>query len=425
MITYSNSLTMKTKLIKEIIAVLAAIIPGIASAQWSMVRFDEFNYFTKIETTTPDAALSFGLLSQTSNSFIIRTNDGGTTWDSLDLNVSGNGYMIGCVNFTDIQNGYAGGISNGTQALVRTNDNGTTWTDVTPDPTIAYQINGISFIDPQNGFAADQIKVYRTNNAGATWNDFTPGMSIKDIGFASMDVGFVCGSMNPFAAVMKTVDGGQTWSNVLNATLPVFTSSSMQKIDVVNQDAVFVSGQYSNIIFKTLDGGVTWDTITVAAIYEIMDFDFTSETQGHLVSGMGEIYGTSDGGLTWTLEYSVASGAYGPSVFLTSISFAGTTGYVCGTNGLIKKYETSTGLTENTTLHNINIYPNPISKSEVLNLGKHEGEFVVELFDVAGKLVMQKFNSELFDVQNINAGIYSVKVTTTKYVQQGKVVVVE
>lgn len=416
---------MKTKLFKVIIASAIAIIPGIVTAQWSMVRFDEYNYFTKIETITPDAALSFGLLSQTSNSFIMRTNDGGATWDSLDLNVSGNGYMIGSVNFTDIQNGYAGGVRNGTQALVRTNDNGNTWADVSPDASVAYQINGISFIDPQNGFAADQIKVYRTTNGGGTWADFTPGISIKDIGFASMDIGYVCGSANPFASVMKTVDGGQTWTNVLNATLPVFTNSSMQKIDVVNQDAAFVSGQYSNRIFKTLNGGVSWDTLTVSPIYEIMDFDFTSETQGHVVSGMGEIYGTSDGGLTWTFEYSVASGAYGPSVFLTSISFAGTTGYVCGSNGLIKKYETTTGLIEDTPTQNINIYPNPVSIQDVLIIGKHEGTFVVELFDVSGKLVRQILNENMLDMYFINPGVYSVKVTTEKYVQQGKVVVIE
>jgi len=414
---------MKINLHKIIMAVMVALTPGISLAQWGMVRFDEVNYFTKIETMTPDAALSFGVL-QNANSFIMRTNDGGATWDSLDLNIAGNGYQIGCMNFLDVQNGFAGGLSNGTQALVKTNDNGTSWSDITPNSSTAYQMNGISFIDPQNGFAADEIKVYRTMNGGSSWVDFTPGLAIKDIGFASMDIGYACGKINPDAVVMKTINGGQTWTNVLTATLPVFTSN-MQKIDVINQDVIFVSGQYSNILFKSLDGGVTWDTIHISQIFELVDFDFSSATYGQIVSGMGEIFSTNDGGFTWVLEYSVATGAYGPSVYLMSISFAGATGYVCGSNGLIKKYEASTGVNEITEESNLNIYPSPVSSNQLIHLGIVRGTCLVELFNSEGKLVKQERNTNQLQLNNISQGFYSVRITSDKLVQFGRFVVTE
>jgi len=413
---------MKTK--NYLLMMAFIVIPQLITAQWNMVRFDEFNYFTKIETMSPDASVSFGILSQNPNSFMMRTNDGGVTWDSLDLIVSGNEYMISCVNFTDTQNGFAGGIRNGTQALIKTDDNGSSWFDVTPNPSIAFQITGISFVDPQNGFAADQTKVYHTSDGGISWVNFTPGMAIKDIGFPSVNVGYSCGRINQDAAVMKTINGGQTWSTVLTAVIPFFTSSSMQKIDVVSQDAVFVSGQYSSRIFKSLNGGATWDTLNVAAVFEIMDFDFITELQGHLVSGMGEIFRSEDGGLSWTLDYSVAGGVYGPSVFLTSIAFSGSTGYVCGSNGLIKKYEASTGLYESAMMGNLSIYPNPVSTSELLNIGEHEGDFVVQLFNASGKLVNQQLNNPELNIQNLSTGVYFVKVITKNYVQIGKVTVV-
>jgi photosystem II stability/assembly factor-like uncharacterized protein len=311
------------------------------------------------------------------------------------------------------------------QALVKTNDNGNIWTDISPDPSIAYQINAISFVDPQNGYAADEFSLYRTVNGGTTWDTYTPGLSIKDIGFATMSIGYACGKINQLATVRKSIDGGQSWTTVLATTLPVFSNSSMQKIDVVSQDVVFVSGQYSNRLFRSVDGGSSWDSITVAQISEIIDFDFTTDNYGQVVSAMGEIYSTNDGGITWVLEYSVATGAYGPSVILTSISFSGTTGYVCGSNGLIKKYESPTGLNETFNSEKLNMYPVPVSSNQTVNIGKYEGEYLVQLFSANGALLKQEWNTNELYLNNISPGLYTVRVTTEKNVRFGKLIVTE
>ena len=417
---------MKRNIFKIVIVMFVLHSPMITSAQWSMVRFDEVNYFTKIRTITPDDAISFGLLSQTSNSFIMRTNNGGSTWDSIPLIVSGNEYMIGSAHFTDVQNGYAGGLRNGFQALVKTNDNGTSWTDVTPNQAQSLQIMGISFVNSQQGYAADQWNIYKTFDGGNNWTSSIPGMNVRDIGFADMNVGYAAGTNSPDATVMNTIDGGQTWNNVLTATIPFFpTSSSMQKIDVINQVVVFVSGQYSNLIFKTLNGGATWDTINLSMMVSIMDFDFISSSKGHAVSDMGEIYSTNDGGINWTLEYAVSGGAYGPSVLLTSLSFSGNTGYVCGSNGLIKKYEVSVGLPEQEISAMINLYPNPVSGNQQLNLNISEDDLFVEIYNADGMLSAKYPAAHTLELTGLQSGVYSIKVIGNHSVKSNRLVLVK
>src|SRR5688572_4737808 len=377
--------------------ILLAILPQLVSAQWSQVRFDDYNFFTRVATATPTDAIVTGADPSGVGSFILRTNNGGTTWDSIVVNDPTNTYTLSELYFTDVNNGFAGGINNNFQALLKTLDNGSTWTEITPDPALLLPINVISFVDPLNGYVSDENILYKTNDGGATWVNTVPGFGMKDVVFSDMTNGYACGESIPNAVVMKTNDGGQTWSTLLSTTFPFFSTSSMQKLDVVNPDVVYCSGMYMNTLYRTIDGGVTWDTITMTQIWGIQDYDFINLNEGHVLSTMGEIFGTTDGGQTWTLEYSVAGGAYGPSVFLVSISFAGTTGYVCGSSGLIKKYtEGTTGIETPATTNDISIYPNPVSGNGVLTFegffnlaqGSPQKNFMMEIYNQTGQRVI-------------------------------------
>jgi len=229
-----------------------------------------------------------------------------------------------------------------------------------------------------------------------------------------MNNGYACGEAVPEAIVMKTTDGGQSWNAILNVTLPFFINS-MQKLDVISPDVVFCSAQYSNVIFRTINSGVSWDTITLPLIYSVQDYDFINANEGHVLSTMGEIYGTVDGGLTWTLEYAVAGGAYGPSVYLVSVSFSGTTGYVCGSSGLIKKYTTGTlGLPVANSSVTTMLYPNPISINESLMIKGETGIRQVEIYNNSGQLVFKtditKNKEEIMLL--LESGIYTVRITS-------------
>ncbi len=416
---------MKTFVNRLFISAILVILPQLVNAQWSLVRFDETNFFNKVEATSANSAIVAGMDGSGTGSFILKTNDGGVTWDSIVINSPGISYSLGELNFTDSSSGYAGGIKNNYQALLKTTDSGTTWTEVTPDPASINGISSISFIDASNGFSSDGYNLYKTTDGGLSWTASVFNYTINDLLFADMDNGYAFGNSLTDAVVIKTSDGGVTWTPVLSATFPFFTNS-MQKADAVTPDLVYCFGQYTDKLFRTQNGGISWDTIQIPLIYSIQDFDFVNALEGHLLTSMGEIFGTTDGGLTWTLEYSVASGAYGPLIYLVSISFWGTTGYVCGSDGLIKKYATPTTIPE-VNFSAISLSPNPVLSGSLLNIKNIKSGTLIEFYNLTGQLIYSQtknFNNNEI-ICDFAAGVYSVVIHSESNRSIQKLIVVE
>ncbi len=415
---------MKTKLLRGSVLALLALLPQLLTAQWNQVRYDQYNFYNCIVTKSASAAIATGIDPTGLGSFILRTNNGGSTWDSIAINGSGAVFNLNQLYFTDTDHGFAGGLKGNFQTLLSTVDNGSTWTEITPAAASIDPINIISFVDPDNGYVSDQVNVFKTTDAGASWTVSQPAFSLRDIRFLSMNMGYASGYINQDAVVMKTVDGGLTWNNVLTTMVP--GSSSMEKLDVVNPDIVFSSAEYSNYIYRTTDGGASWDTLFVPQIYFVQDYDFISASEGHVLSTMGEIYGTVDGGITWTLEYSVAGGAYGPSIFLVSVSFEGTTGFVCGSDGLIKKYTNDpTGIQEIKPV--VSVYPNPLASGSILTIHGDLPGYAVEIFNHTGQLIFKQ--NDLSDRElvtpRVPAGLYSIRITTDESSSLHKLVVMD
>lgn len=72
---------MKTKIRQNILITAVLLLPLFIKAQWNHVRFDQYNTFSKVFTVTPDTAFVIGAEPMIGENFIVRTNDGGATWD--------------------------------------------------------------------------------------------------------------------------------------------------------------------------------------------------------------------------------------------------------------------------------------------------------------------------------------------------------
>ena len=395
----------------KITFLLLSLIPSFASAQWNQVRYDQVNYYAKAYAITESSVVVAGMDQMSSGAFFMRTNDGGLTWDSISVSSPSVSYQFEALKFTDMNTGYAGGIKNNLQALVKTIDNGSTWSEVTPDTASLNAIKSISFVDQQYGFAATRYNIYKTVDGGSTWITMNvPAINMEDIYFVDMNTGYAGGENAMHAELYKTTDGGATWYNVMTATIPTLFMTGSRKIDAVSATTIFTSLLYSNILLRTMDGGLTWDTLTVPQIYEVQDYDFINVLSGHVLSSMGEIFGTSDGGVTWNYEYSVAGGAYGPSVFLSSISFVDDIGYVCGSSGLIKKHDPSvTSIIESERGNSIYIYPNPAVQNELINFNINVKN--IKFYNCNGQTILSKeLNGSALSLMDpdLKPGIYNV-----------------
>lgn len=406
----------------------------LSNAQWKAVRFDGSNTFQKVFAATSNTVFAIGTEPVNAEYFILRTNDAGTTWDSIPLNTPSDTFQLSEVFFLDKDNGFIGGRKNNKQVLMKTTDNGNTWIDITPNLSSGNFIASVNFTDAQNGFATDGTNFYKTINGGTVWITETLSFNIRDLSFVNMSNGFASGTdLFGNGVVMKTSDGGQSWNTLLSIYDPFLFVNSFGKLDFVNPDICFTSLENTNKIYRTKDGGNSWDTIVVDSVWGIQDFDFASADSGHILSSMGQIFRTDDGGQSWTLEYATNWNFYGGGIIINSFSFIENTGYTAATNGLIKKYtaNVSTGIKEEKSNSSLSIYPNPFSTSATLEIKNVEfGMKNVELriYDLLGRdlngFVIRNSDSFIISRNNLPNGIYFYKVRNKKeIIANGKMVI--
>ena len=151
---------------------------------------------------------------------------------------------------------------------------------ISADTVLALRFNGISMsTDGGDNWTYTSNNGQIAENAG--WNEFF---------FINSRIGYVGASnySTGGGVVYKTVDGGQTYTNV------GATADGIRAIHFINEEVGFV-GCEGGFIYKTIDGGETWYG-EQHGISTIKDIDFLDENHGVFVNEAGEIYTTTNGG---------------------------------------------------------------------------------------------------------------------------------
>jgi len=153
--------------------------------------------------------------------------------------------------------------------------------------------------------------VWKTTDAGATWmplSDTWPLMGVNAIAIshANPDIVLVgTGDFNGFDVagfgIMRTTDGGATWTNVGQAQ---FGSNRIRRIlfDPDNANIALAHGS-SGGIFRSTDAGQTWTQVhSTSNSWSEMSFgaDDGSGNRRLYAGGQGVLRRSDDRGLTWT-----------------------------------------------------------------------------------------------------------------------------
>jgi photosystem II stability/assembly factor-like uncharacterized protein len=169
----------------------------------------------------------------------MRTTDGGYTWSSMNINKTHDFHVI---NDSSCFTTTFGGI-------FYTSDFGANWLKVDPDTNEFY--TSVCLATDLVGYASkDPDKIYKTVDGGMNWflYDSIPDLEINQIRFTSENNGYVLGNFYGSMRVMKTTDGGQSWSYSL------FGNDRSYAMALINENTVLVptiNGQ----MFKTTNGG--------------------------------------------------------------------------------------------------------------------------------------------------------------------------
>ncbi len=161
---------------------------------------------------------------------VLKTTDGGVTWSAIPM-----GEHAKClidIRFTDEQHGIVVGGNASAEGATRadmvpvilaTNDGGASWENrVTPNLAPGEWGWKIHFVNEQTGFvaldSADHAAVLRTDDGGQTWsrlavNDPQDNREIEGVGFIDENIGWVggYGGENFEGYSSGTIDGGKNW----------------------------------------------------------------------------------------------------------------------------------------------------------------------------------------------------------------------
>lgn len=207
--------------------------------------------------------------------------------------------------------------------IFKTTDGGTSW-EVKAElgrshpqqATSAYFLSA-HFIDEAHGYAVGPFKkIFRTEDGGDTWdtlswnNKTAPYTSYTDVFFINDSLGFVSGYEVPDLLmnfgfthfVMKTTDGGTTWSR---SDIPVSFDYRKVFIQVMDEDTIFAwlsNTQAVEKTFRSTDGGNTW-TENSPALQDIKTIEWINGSTGLAFGSTGlnehKLVRTEDSGEHW------------------------------------------------------------------------------------------------------------------------------
>ena len=147
---------------------------------------------------------------ETGQGWIVHSVDGGTIWDSVFQCSDYSDYLN--VRFLDAQTGIVVGGDDQTYnpIILKTTDGGVSWNSI-PAPANAYYLRAVDFIG-NNGWAVGRFgSIIHTSDGGDTWifQNNPATQTLFDVDFADVQHGLACG----YGIVLYTTDGGQTWNN--------------------------------------------------------------------------------------------------------------------------------------------------------------------------------------------------------------------
>jgi len=195
------------------------------------------------------------------STFLLRTPDGGVSWDRTDIKHLS---AFPNIQFLDELNGWLFE----PKMILKTYDGGYSWV-----PQIISNnssINDLIFIDSKNGWAVDEHgKVFHTNDGGSSWlRKHFGNYLLKRVYFSDLKNGWIVGLLKKKSGSFESIlfgtkDGGKSWKvqyRELYKTLIPFFINSQEGWLLVNDNLVsHEANEYK--LFYTSDGGDNWNPL--------------------------------------------------------------------------------------------------------------------------------------------------------------------
>jgi photosystem II stability/assembly factor-like uncharacterized protein len=299
------------RLVISIMAVAAgctahAQSPGTApklKGVWEPVNYSEDLSLVDVFFVTPEIGYVSGAAGT-----ILKTTDAGATWTPLlGGDPQSEERTINQLFFLTPSAGWAVQITGTHSNLFRTTD-GETWGKI---GTIPEHYEDFAFASETVGVFINDEKIFRTKDAGKNWREVGSCATKAEVDGLSRQVvchlwklqfvtpsvayalGRTVGGVNA-AVVVKSVDGGETWS-----VLPLIADESGWEggLFFIDENTGYASMKDAKSAYRTTDGGASWMGMPAASIGRHMLF---ADPEVGWALYYNRLAYTVDGGKRWS-----------------------------------------------------------------------------------------------------------------------------
>jgi photosystem II stability/assembly factor-like uncharacterized protein len=363
--------------------------------QWTTVY--QNNNTQLYDAAFPTDLTGFVAASDTGVAVVLRTNDGGITWNKKYILGWG---FIDKIVMTDSVSGYLirGGV---TGKILKTSDGFNTYTVHNTDSS--FIVKSLSLVNDSTGFFLNNAaKLRKFEHYGASYTHIIDTLSAGGtVQFVNSHTGY----LDDGTRLLMTSDTGVTWN---------FVNSNLGFQSVVFNFADSLSGYFSdfNTIYKTNDGGIAFP----------LQYNFPG-TYDFAVNGnfcmaandAGNVAYTTDGGLIWQTETTginfIVNGVYNvittPGGYCFMLNSPG---------GEIKKRPEPlvAGIYNPAGDFNIAIYPNPFTSQTTISFSEQQRNTRIRITDIFGKEIKTiNFSGKQLStvLEEMKVGIYFLTIT--------------
>jgi photosystem II stability/assembly factor-like uncharacterized protein len=278
-----------------------------AGVTWSAQQSDTTNNLYRVKAVNKDVAWA---LSDARGAPIYKTEDGGATWQAKYSELNSRFVSIAAVGSDT-----AWALSTTTQyffdytifvpIIFKTADGGATWYRQYGGIG-SEDLKGITAIDRDNVVAAGWHNIVKTTDGGSSWTRvaFDPGneYSIKALVSDANTVWSLQDQIRTVGGVwyyqselFKTVDGGASWTRVLDAGMGTGDYLPLRDITAANPDVLWAVGAAGKI-FRTTNGGGTWNLQASGVSVDLRGACAVGADEAWAVGDNGTILHTTEGG---------------------------------------------------------------------------------------------------------------------------------
>ncbi|MRX66491.1 Uncharacterized protein SAMN06265349_102390 [Flavobacterium resistens] len=228
--------------------------------------------------------------------FLAKTNNGGKTWNVLNV---GDKQTFMSAFMVNEQKFYTARLD-----MFVTTNSGTTFSKV-QSLSSGSTIFAIKFFNPSKGLLVRNGSILKSDDSGNTWTKIYDGPSVDNLEITSDLVSYAYGgyTANGFTGggaidngiIIKTIDGGKSWTNTLNS------DSNIHSISFISDNiGYYINSRHE--LHKTINGSTSWTKVSNLS-GSTSSVCFINEKTGYYSTDDGKIYETRDGGLNWKIAY--------------------------------------------------------------------------------------------------------------------------